>query len=163
MQSLHVFLLKLHQKLDALLGTFVSIIRKIPPGDEDKEDSGAVESCSTPSFQSSCHSPAMYKEFATPDASAETEDAPSNEGASPPDLSGKPSLKSPFKVNSPETVSLVTRDNLHGRHSKGNGDPLRSMRLTLKLKDINKSLKVIIIFNNIYGCIFLTCIDHFTL
>lgn len=142
MQSLHVFLLKLHQKLDALLRTFVSIISKIPPGDEDKEDSGAVESCSTPSFQSSCHSPALYKEFATPDASAETEDAPLNEGASPLDLSGKPSFKSPFKDSSPETVSPVTRDNLHGRHSKGNGDPLRSMRLTLKLKDFNKSLKV---------------------
>ena len=81
----------------------------------------------------------MYKEF---DAGAETKDAPLNEGASPPDLSGKPSLKSPFKVNSPETVSLVTRDNLHGRHSKGNGDPLRSMRLTLMLKHFNRSLKV---------------------
>jgi len=141
MQSLHVFLLKFHQKLDALLRTFVSIISKIPPGDEDKEDSGAIESCSTPSFQSS-HSPALYKEFMTPEASAETEDTPLNEGASPQDLPGKLSLKSPFKDSSPETVSPVTRDNLHGRHSKSNGDPLRSMRLTLKLKDFNKNAKV---------------------
>lgn len=141
MQSLHVFLLKFHQKLDALLRTFVSIISKIPPGDEDKEDSGAVESCSTPSFQSSCQSPA-YKECMAPEASAETEDASLNEGSSPKDISGKPSLKSPFKDSSPETVSPMTRDNSHGRQSRGNGDPLRSMRLTLKLKDFNKNAKV---------------------
>jgi len=71
MKSLHVFLLKLHQKLDALLRTFVLIISKSLPGDEDKEDYGAFESCSTPSFQNSCHSPALYKEFMTPEASAE--------------------------------------------------------------------------------------------
>lgn len=142
MQSLHVFLLKFHQKLDALLRTFVSIISKIPPGDEDKEDSGAVESCSTPSIQSSCQSPALYKEFMTPEASTETEDASLNEGSSPPDCSGKSSLKSPFKDSSPETLSPMTRDNSHGRQSRGNGDPLRSMRLTLKLKDFNKNAKV---------------------
>jgi len=59
MQSLHVFLLRFPQRLDALLRTFVSIISKSLPGDEDKEDPAAVESCSTPSFQSSCHSPAL--------------------------------------------------------------------------------------------------------
>ena len=36
----------------------------------------------------------------------------------------------------------MTRDNSHRRQSKGNGDPLRSMRLTLKLKDFNNNAKV---------------------
>jgi len=70
-----------------------------------------------------------------PDANTKTEDVPLNEGISPPDLSGKQSLKFSLKDSSPETALPITRDNSHGRHSKGSGDPLRSMRLTFKLKE----------------------------
>ena len=78
-----------------------------------------------------------------PETNPEIKDAPWNEGPNPQDLSGKSSLKSPFQENLPEIVSQVIRDNSHGRHSKGSGDPFCSIHLTLKLKEFNKKAKVV--------------------
>eukprot|EP01018_Ginkgo_biloba_P028023 Gb_35255 [translate_table: standard] len=141
MQSLHVFLLTLHQKLDVLLRTFVAIISKSLPGDEEREDSGAFESSSSPHIHN-CLFQVQDKECVTTGVNAETEEVALNGGTNPCDLSGKQSWKSPLKDSYFETLSPISRDHWHGRYSKGNGDTLRGMRLTLKLKDFNKYAKV---------------------
>ncbi|XP_057841042.1 dual specificity protein phosphatase PHS1 isoform X2 [Cryptomeria japonica] len=142
MQTLHVFLLKLHQKLEALLRIFMSIISKTLPGDEEKEDYGIAESYSASPFNSNYHSPIPDKEFMTADTGAETEDGGFHGSSGLHDLLGKQVSKSPFKDSSSETPSPGSRDNWHGKHSKGSGDAHRNMRLTLKLKDFNKIAKV---------------------
>eukprot|EP01018_Ginkgo_biloba_P037189 Gb_03643 [translate_table: standard] len=139
MQQLHVFLLKLYNKLDALMRAFVSIISKSLPGEEEREDSGATESSQLSSSFQSHHgqSPVTSKECPRNEQNAESEDLALTGGTDLHDVFGK----QPRKDNS-ETVSPVSRDNWHGRHSRGIGDSFRSMRLTFKLKDFNKNAKL---------------------
>ncbi|KAH9306501.1 hypothetical protein KI387_010905 [Taxus chinensis] len=84
----------------------------------------------------------QIRSFMTAETSAETEDTGFHSSSGFHDLSGKQVSKSPFKESSSETASPGSRDSWHGKHSKGNTDALRSMRLTLKLKDFNKIAKV---------------------
>ena len=44
MQRLQPFILKLYHKLDVLMKTFLSLISKYLPGDDEKEDAGATKS-----------------------------------------------------------------------------------------------------------------------
>lgn len=125
LQSFHIFLLTLHQKLDSLLRSFMNIIDKSSGGDFDKEDLMILES------PSHCVSPQGKGQGDTQEGCNDTEiqKTASSKGAS----------SSGCKDNF-DSISPIS----HGKSSnKGSGsEPLRSMRITSKLRDFHKYAKV---------------------
>ncbi|KAI9071898.1 hypothetical protein K1719_046133 [Acacia pycnantha] len=133
LQGFHIFLLTLHQKLDNLLRSFMSIISKISSGDPDKEDSIAPDSPSLNTGEGSCPSPAS-KDRSVIENPPDYGDSESQRTAPRASWSGN-------KENS-DIASPMSREGWHGKFYKG-GDPLRSsLRLTAKLRDFHKYAKV---------------------
>ncbi|KAJ4850160.1 Very-long-chain (3R)-3-hydroxyacyl-CoA dehydratase [Turnera subulata] len=130
LQSFHIFLLTLHQKLDSLLRAFLQLASKTSSGDSDKEDSVVPESpchgvvrCSSPPSRDRCGND-------TPDFSdSEPQRA-------------TPKSSSSVLRESWDSSSPISRENWHGKSSRGGGDPIRSLRLTAKLRDMHKVAKV---------------------
>ncbi|KAL7139716.1 hypothetical protein ABFS83_09G071900 [Erythranthe nasuta] len=119
LQSFHIFLLTLHQKLDVLLRAFLTIINKSSCSDLEKEDLMAVDS------------PSPNRDHrAVSDGASDSNDS---------DLvrTGTRALR-----ESSDSCSPMSRDSWHGKYSKGNGEPLRSLRLTSKLRDFHRYAKV---------------------
>ncbi|KAK9117693.1 hypothetical protein Sjap_016640 [Stephania japonica] len=134
LQGFHIFLLTLYQKLDNLLRTFLTIINKSSPGDSEKDDSGTPESPSNSTGGVPCSLSPVSKERYTRETSAELSDSDTQRTGHRSSLSGQ--------KESPDTASPIYRENWHGKHFKSNGEPLRSLRLTAKLRDFNKYAKV---------------------
>ncbi|XP_038976631.1 dual specificity protein phosphatase PHS1-like isoform X1 [Phoenix dactylifera] len=130
LQGFHVFLLTLYQKLDGLLRVFLSIISK-SSGDIEKDDldsplRSAGFNFSTPLSTS--------KQHASNETHVDSSDSDMHKCTS--------KTSSPGGRGSPDSISSISRDNWNGRHFKGSGDTSRSLRLTMKLRDFNKSAKV---------------------
>jgi atypical dual specificity phosphatase len=138
MQRLQPFILKLHYKLDVLMKTFLSLISKYLPGDDEKEDVGATESSHLySSFHNlSCQSPVAGKECLKNGQSLEPQDLAYTSGTDSQDLLGNPFSKSSYKDNL--EMSPFFQDNCHGKYPKGNGGSFHSMHMIVKLKDLNK-------------------------
>ncbi|KAI8544077.1 hypothetical protein RHMOL_Rhmol08G0267400 [Rhododendron molle] len=120
LQGFQIFLLTLHQKLDSLLRVFLNIINRTSLGDMDKEDLVVPES--------------PNKERAANDNPPELHDLV---------LQRIAPRASPSGCNeSSESSSPVSRDAWHGKYHKGSGEPLRSLRMTSKLRDFHKFAKV---------------------
>ncbi|XP_057983167.1 dual specificity protein phosphatase PHS1-like isoform X2 [Malania oleifera] len=134
LQGFHIFLLTLHQKLDSVLRTFLRIINRTSSGDFDKEDLLFPES---PSQMTGggvyCPSPPS-RERVMNDSHPDISDPESQRTASRQSYSGN-------KEGS-DSSSPISREGWHGKFNKGNGDPLRSLRLTTKLRDFHKFAKV---------------------
>lgn len=127
LQGFHIFLLTLHQKLDGLLRAFLSIINKSTCGDLDKED---LVPESPSQFHFAC-SPGRDRTFS--DNTSDVSDSESHKTA--------PRQPSCGFRESLDSCSPMSRDNWHGK-GKGSGEPLRSLRLTSKLRDFHKFAKV---------------------
>ncbi|KAK7358700.1 hypothetical protein VNO77_00638 [Canavalia gladiata] len=131
LQGFQIFLLTLHQRLDTLLRSFMSIISKITSGESDKEDSmvpdspsvAAVGICSTPTS----------KERLANDNHPDFIDSESHR------TSSRASSSSNRDCNDSTPMS---RESWQGKFHKGNLEPLRSLRLTTKLRDFHKFAKV---------------------
>ncbi|XP_015387766.1 dual specificity protein phosphatase PHS1 isoform X1 [Citrus sinensis] len=130
LQGFHIFLITLYQKLDGSLRAFLNILNKAPSGDFDKEDYVAPESPSQSAGSVYCQSPPS-KERLCNDSHPDYSDTESQKTA--PRSSSKESTDS----NSP-----MSRENWHGKFCKGNGEHVRSLRLTAKLRDFHKFAKV---------------------
>ncbi|CAN1242196.1 Dual specificity protein phosphatase PHS1 [Linum perenne] len=128
LQGFHIFLLTLHQKLDGLLRTFLSITNKVNSGDSDREDSMTPES---PRVR--CPSPPSKDKFFNDNHSDLTDSELQRSAPRPAHLGNRDTTD----ISSPST-----RENWHGRLSKGGGDHLRSFRLTTKLRDLQKFAKI---------------------
>lgn len=141
MQRLQPFIVKLHHKLDVLLKTFLSLISKYLPGDDEKEDPGVSESghLYSPFHNLSCQSPVAGKECLKIGQNIEPQDLAYTTGTDSQDFLGNPFSKSPYKDSL--EMSPFFQENYHGKYSKGNSDSSHSMRLTVKLKDLNKIAK----------------------
>lgn len=114
LQSLHVFLLTLYQKLEGLLRVVQSIINKIYSEDESAGSvSPSHPACSSSQFQADSGDPETRK----------------------------CSHKSSVSRESLDTSSPICRENWNGRYFKGS-DNSRSLRLTTKLRDFHKITKV---------------------
>ncbi|KAG6522716.1 dual specificity protein phosphatase PHS1-like isoform X1 [Zingiber officinale] len=114
LQSLHVFLLTLYQKLEGLLRIVQSIINKIYSEDESAgSDSPSHTACSSSQFQADSSDPETRKCLHKSSASRESVD-----------------------ISSP-----ICRENWNGRYFKGS-DSSRCLRLTTKLRDFHKITKV---------------------
>ncbi|OVA09658.1 Dual specificity phosphatase [Macleaya cordata] len=134
LQGFYIFLLTLYQKLDSLLRMFLTIIDKNSSGDFDKEDSVVSEPPSHAAATGfNCVSP-VTKERVFTEAHADLGDMEFQRT--------HPRPSPPGHKESPDSVSPISRENWHGRYHKGSGDPLRSLRLTAKLRDFNKYAKV---------------------
>ncbi|XP_077241708.1 dual specificity protein phosphatase family protein isoform X2 [Tasmannia lanceolata] len=129
LQGFHIFLLTLYQKLDSLLRVFLTIINKSSSGDLDKEDTGISEFSQAGGFSVNCLSPASKERFAG-EAQADLSDSELQKMAAKSSSSGS------------DSASPISRDNWHGKYFKGSGEPSRSLRLTMKLRDFNKFAKV---------------------
>ncbi|GMI72226.1 PROPYZAMIDE-HYPERSENSITIVE 1 [Hibiscus trionum] len=134
LQGFHIFLLTLHSKLDSLLRQFLSIINKTS-GDLDKEDYAVPESPLHPPFLGGVSFPSTpTKERVFSDNQPDCSDSESQRSAPKTSSSGH---RENVDFNSP-----LSREGWHGKFYKGNGEPLRSLRLTAKLRDFNKFAKV---------------------
>ncbi|CAO2184655.1 unnamed protein product [Urochloa humidicola] len=116
LQRFHIFLITLYQKLDSLLKIFFSLMSKCS-NEYDKEDAGASDSplCSVEAQADSIDT-----------------DVPRNLRKASRTLS-RDGLDQP---------SPSCRESFITKHFKGNGDPSRCLRLTVKLRDFNKYAKV---------------------
>lgn len=130
LQGFHIFVLTLHQKLDGLLRTFLNIINKSNCSDLDKEDLMVPESPSHVHFPPS--SPSRDRVFG--DNSSDGNDSESQRAV--------PRQPSCGFRESLDNCSPLSRENWHGKLGKGSGEPLRSLRLTSKLRDFHKFAKV---------------------
>ncbi|XP_057791475.1 dual specificity protein phosphatase PHS1 isoform X2 [Salvia miltiorrhiza] len=129
LQGFHIFLLTLHQKLDGLLRTFLNIVNKSTCGDLDKEDLVVPESPSQAHFL-----PSPSRDRASGDNTSDLNDSESQRVV--------PRQPSGGFRESLDSCSPMSRDNWHGKLGKGSGEPLRSLRLTSKLRDFHKFAKV---------------------
>eukprot|EP00268_Persea_americana_P043781 TRINITY_DN4408_c0_g1_i12.p1 TRINITY_DN4408_c0_g1~~TRINITY_DN4408_c0_g1_i12.p1 ORF type:complete len:853 (+),score=178.97 TRINITY_DN4408_c0_g1_i12:546-3104(+) len=133
LQGFYIFLLSLHQKLDNHLRTFLSIINKSST-DFDKEDIGISESQSqAPGLGLNCPS-TPSKDRGIGETQSDFIDSELQRMA--------PKTLSSGHRESLESSSPISRENWHGKFSKWSGEPLRSLRLTMKLRDFNKFAKV---------------------
>ncbi|KAJ0680013.1 putative phosphoric monoester hydrolase [Helianthus annuus] len=130
LQGFRIFLLTLHQKLDSLLRRFMSIIDKRLSGDFDKEDLMIFESHSE-SHSAPCVSPQSKG------SQIDSSDTDLQKTAQ------KASSSSGCKENL-DSISPISRDSSsssHGKSNKAYAEPLRTMRITSKLRDFHKYAK----------------------
>ncbi|OMO94706.1 hypothetical protein CCACVL1_05877 [Corchorus capsularis] len=134
LQGFHIFLLTLHQKLDCLLRQFLTILNKTS-GDFDKEDFAAPDSPSHPPSTGGVLCPSTpSKERVLGDNQSDYSDSESQRTA--------PKSSSSGHRESMDSSSPMSREGWHGKFYKGSGEPLRSLRLTAKLRDFHKFAKV---------------------
>lgn len=129
LQGFNIFLLTLYQKLDSLLRLFLTIIDKNSSRYCDKDDSAISDSSS----HANCATP-VTKERVVNETHADIDDIEL--------LRTNRRFSTPGHKEGSDSVSPISRENWHGRYHKGSGDPLRSLRLTSKLRDFNKYAKV---------------------
>ena len=133
LQSFHLFLLTLYQKLDGLLRVFLSIISK-SSGESDRDDMGTLDSPShSAGFGYSTPSPACKQHIAN-EVSVESTDSTLQKATTKSSSAGS--------RGSPESISPVSRENWNGRYFKGSEEHSHSLRLTMKLRDFHKFAKV---------------------
>ncbi|XP_074592136.1 dual specificity protein phosphatase PHS1-like [Curcuma longa] len=129
LQSIHVFLLTLYQKLDGLLRVYLSIISK-SSGESERDETGTLDSPSHLSgFALGTPSPAIKHQIIN--------DVELND---PLMQRSTPKCSPPGSRGSPESVSPISRD-WNGRNFKGSEES-RGLRLTMKLRDFHKLGKV---------------------
>ncbi|KVI06124.1 Actin-fragmin kinase, catalytic domain-containing protein [Cynara cardunculus var. scolymus] len=133
LQGFHIFLLTLHQKLDSLLRAFMNIIDRTSAGDFEKEDLMLLEPSSHSAGGLHYLSP-QGKERGVHDSQSDSNDTELQKTAPKVSSSG-------FKENL-ESTSPMSRDASHGKSNKGSAEPLRTMRMTTKLRDFHKHAKV---------------------
>ncbi|KAM3268840.1 dual specificity protein phosphatase PHS1 [Capsicum chacoense] len=124
LQGFHIFLLTLHQKLDSIFRLFLGVINRASAGDLEKEEMVIPESPSqSTGFVGHCPS------------------TPSKERA--PSDTYLDSNESECQRTAPRPASSGCRDSLDSMVSPNSlGEPLRSLRLTSKLRDFHKFAKV---------------------
>ncbi|XP_020204306.1 dual specificity protein phosphatase PHS1 isoform X2 [Cajanus cajan] len=133
LQGFHIFLLTLHQKLDNLLRSFMNAIGKISSGESEKEDA-VVPHSPSPVAAGNCPSPTIKERFSN-DIHHDYSDSESQRTA--PRASS-----SSVNRDCCDSASPGSREGWHGKHSKGSGESLRGLRLTVKLRDLHKFAKV---------------------
>ncbi|WOL12169.1 dual specificity protein phosphatase PHS1-like [Canna indica] len=130
LQSFHIFLFTLYQKLEGLLRIFQSILNKIF-GESDKDDSLGSESPSNSAWSSYNSQFQACRERNVHDANSDFTDSETRRSL----------LKSSGSRENIEATSPGSRDNWNGRNFRAIEAP-RNLRLTMKLRDFNKLSKV---------------------
>lgn len=130
LQGFHIFLLTLHQKLDALLRHFLSILNK-SNSEFDKDDFGPSE----PPSNGSGLTPSILGSKERDAAEPNTDSTDSEVQKVNRRLSRAVSRES-IDLGSP-----ASRESGSGKYFKGSAES-RSLRMTMKLRDFNKFAKV---------------------
>lgn len=133
LQGFHIFLLTLNQRLDAVLRSFMSIVNRTSSGEFDKEDFMVPE----PPISAGIHCPSPpqpTKEHTTNDHTSDANDAEF--------LRTAPRQSSSGSRENTESSSPPSRESSQGKHSRWSMEPVRSLRLTTKLRDFHKYAKV---------------------
>ncbi|XP_054821573.1 dual specificity protein phosphatase PHS1-like isoform X2 [Prosopis cineraria] len=132
LQGFHIFLLTLHQKLDSSLRSFMNIMSKLSTGEFDKYDSlVSPDTTSQAAGGGNCSSPSSKERSVNdnlPDCDSELQKTYQRASCS--------------GSRDDSEFSALTREGWHGKFCKGSGEPLRSLRLTAKLRDFHKFAKV---------------------
>ncbi|KAE8123795.1 hypothetical protein FH972_018720 [Carpinus fangiana] len=133
LQGFHIFLLTLHQRLDSLLRAFLNIMNKISLGESDKEDLVVPESPSQAAGAVHWPSPPCKERFVNDN----------HPDFSDPELQRCAPRSSASGIReSSDSCSSMSRENWHGKFYRGSGEPVRSLRLTTKLRDFHKFAKI---------------------
>lgn len=133
LQGFHIFLLTLHQKLDCLLRAFLIIINKTSPEYEKEET--VIPSSPSKAVGGGVHSPSSPgKEHIMNYNHLDSNDTELEKSAPRSSLLNC--------KESPDSISPASRDGSHGKFNKGSSEPLRSQRLTAKIRDFHKFAKV---------------------
>ncbi|KAF6164315.1 hypothetical protein GIB67_029198 [Kingdonia uniflora] len=138
LQGFHILLLTLHQKLDSLLRVFLTIIDKNSSVDDD---SGGISESPSNAGGVGVHLFSTSRKERVNENLADLSDPELQKTA--------PKSSPPRSKDSPDGSSPISRENWHGRYSKGNGELLRSLRLTAKLRDFNRYAKADIKLNKV--------------
>ncbi|XP_020272885.1 dual specificity protein phosphatase PHS1 isoform X2 [Asparagus officinalis] len=133
LQSFHLFLLTLYQKLDGLLRVFLSIISKNTEV-SDKDDFMASDSLLHSVGLGFNSTASATKERFLNEAHTDSSDSENHKST--------PKSSSPVHRGSPDLSSPASRENWNGRYFKGSGDASRSLRMTMKLRDFQKLTKI---------------------
>ncbi|KAF6147236.1 hypothetical protein GIB67_039366 [Kingdonia uniflora] len=136
LQGFHILHLTLHQKLDSLLRVFLTIIDKNSSVDDD---SGGISESPSNAGGVGVHFFSTSSKERVNENLADLSDPELQKTA--------PKSSPPRSKDSPDGSSPISRENWHGRYSKGNGELLRSLRLTAKLRDFNRYAKADIELN----------------
>lgn len=133
LQGFHIFLLTLHQKLDGLLRAFLITINRTSPNYEKEET--VVPISLSQAVGGAVHCPSSPgKEHMINHNHLDSNDTELQKTA--------PRSSLPNCKENSDSISPVSRDGSHGRFNKGSSEPLRSQRLTAKLRDFHKFAKV---------------------
>ncbi|KAK6924608.1 Actin-fragmin kinase, catalytic domain [Dillenia turbinata] len=144
LQGFHIFLLTLHQKLECHFRAFLNIINK-NSGEFEKEDVAMPESPSHATGHCMPYPSPMSKERDNYDHTPMSKDRVNYDHTS--DRNDQefqrtvPKLSLPGHRESTDSNSPMSRESCHGKLWKGSGEPLRSLRLTAKLRDFHKFAK----------------------
>ncbi|XP_074278372.1 dual specificity protein phosphatase PHS1-like [Silene latifolia] len=133
LQGFQIFLLALNQKLDGLLRAFMGIINRTPSTELDKEDFMVLESPVSSGIH--CPSSTSHTKYHTGNHNA----SDSN------DLEVHKTVSRQLSSGSRDhfdTISPSSRESSLGKCSKWSSEPVRSLRLTTKLRDFHKYAKV---------------------
>ncbi|KAG2678416.1 hypothetical protein I3843_11G001300 [Carya illinoinensis] len=133
LQGFHILLLTLHQKLESLLRAFLHIINKMSFGEPDKEDLVVPESPSQAAGGVPWLSPQGKERFINENHPDFCDSEFQRTG---------PRSSSSGSKESSDSSSPMSREGWHGKYYKGSGEPVRSLRLTAKLRDFHKFAKI---------------------
>lgn len=150
MQSFYLFLLTLNQKLDGLFRIFLSIVNK---NSEDAEKDESRNYCSPRSADLGI-SNSLCKERSANESRADSSDSETRRNTPKSSPQGEPE-----HCGSPESTSSGSRGNWSGKYFKGSEQSHR-LRLTMKLRDLHKFVKVKEIFPTRIGLNLLSIIDY---
>ncbi|XP_074316515.1 dual specificity protein phosphatase PHS1 [Silene latifolia] len=120
LQGFHIFLLALNQKLDAVLRSFMGIINRTSSSELDKDDF--------------TESPVSHIKDHGSDNTLDSSDS---------ELQRTAPRQSPLASKDHfDSTSPSSRESSQGKYSKWSSEPVRSLRLTTKLRDFHKYAKV---------------------
>lgn len=134
LQGFHIFLITLNQKLEGLLRGFFSIINKSSCGDLDKDDLMVPESPSQAKGTEFYGPSSPSKDRIMCDNTSDLNDSESQNIALRTPVSGP--------RESFESCSSMSRDSGFGKLNRGSSEPLRSLRMTSRLRDFHRYAKV---------------------
>ncbi|KAL0918545.1 hypothetical protein M5K25_010559 [Dendrobium thyrsiflorum] len=137
MQSFHLFLLTLNQKLDGLFRIFLSIVNR---NSEDVEKDESRNYCSPRSADFGI-SNSLCKERSANESCADSSDSETRRNTPKFSPQGDPE-----HCGSPDSTSSGSRGNWSGKYFKGSEQSHR-LRLTMKLRDLHKFVKADVEFN----------------
>ncbi|KAK8953129.1 hypothetical protein KSP40_PGU005520 [Platanthera guangdongensis] len=133
LQSFHLFLLTLHQKLKGLFWILESIVSRNSGEHEKNESQNSI----SPRSRNFGVSTPLCKERLAIESHADSIDSESHKNTPRPSPRGESE-----QCDTPNSTSYGSKGNWSDKYFKGSGDQFHRSRLTMKLRDFQKFVNV---------------------